>query len=61
MPKLHLSIGIKREMASYIQSISLLNNKNVSINNNNNSINKNNNNGVVNRINSYKNKQKLKK
>ena len=61
LPKLHLSIGIKREMASYIQSISLLNNKNVSINNNNNSINKNNNNGVVNRINSYKNKQKLKK
>jgi hypothetical protein len=63
LPKLHLSIGIKREMTSYIQNISLLNNKNVTINNssNNNSINKKSINGVVNRINSYKNKQKLKK
>ena len=64
LPKLHLSIGIKREMASYIQSISLLNNKTATINNNSyNNMNKKNtnNNGNVNRINSYNNKQQLKK
>lgn len=59
LPKLHLSIGIKKEMASYIRSISLLNNKKVTINTNN--ISKKSTNGVVNRINSYNNKQKLKK
>jgi len=61
LPKLHLSIGIKREMASYIQSIGLLNNKNVTINNNSKCINKKSTNEAVNRINSYNNKQNLRK